>query len=243
MRLWTFIATLAFAGPVLAAPADVNQVNGSIAIDAGQQAGKVSTVNGAIRLGDRASAGEVHTVNGDITLGNAVTAAALGSVNGTITLGDEAAAGSATTTNGAIHLGSHGRIAGAATTVNGAVTLGSAADVSGRVRTVNGAVQLRAAHVGGGIETVSHDIDIGANSRVEGGILVRKRDESWLETWLRQLFSEHDPLPRIVIGPGAVVTGTLRFERAVKLYVSDRARIGAVEGATAIAFSGEQPPA
>jgi predicted acyltransferase (DUF342 family) len=243
MRLCTLVVALAFAGPLLAAPADVNQVNGQIAIDASQQAGNLSTVNGSIRIGDRASAGEAHTVNGDIVLGNDVTVASLHSVNGTLSLGDGSVASSATTTNGGIHLGSHGRIAGAVTTVNGAVTLGAGADVGGRVSTVNGAVRLEAAHVGGGIETVSHDIDIGANSRVEGGLLVHKRDESWLETWLRQWFPEHDPLPRIVIGPGAVVTGSLRFERAVKLYVSDRASIGAVQGATAIAFSGEQPPA
>jgi len=78
---------------------------------------------------------------------------------------------------------------------------------------------------------------------VEGGILVRKREESWLETWIRQWSPEHNLPPRIVIGPGAVVTGTLRFQCPVKLYVSDRAGIGAVEGATAIAFSGEQPAA
>jgi len=79
--------------------------------------------------------------------------------------------------------------------------------------------------------------------RVEGGILVRKHDESWLETWIHQWFPEHNPRPRIVIGPGAVMTGRLQFQCEVKLYVSHRASIGIVEGATAIVFSGEQPPA
>jgi hypothetical protein len=45
-----------------------------------------------------------------------------------------------------------------------------------------------------------------------------------------------------VIGPGAAVKGTLRFKREVKLYVSDRATIGPVEGATAIKFTGDRPP-
>jgi hypothetical protein len=49
-------------------------------------------------------------------------------------------------------------------------------------------------------------------------------------------------VPRVVIGPGSVVTGTLRFERPVKLYVSERATIGNVVGATAVKFSGEHPP-
>jgi len=46
---------------------------------------------------------------------------------------------------------------------------------------------------------------------------------------------------RVVIGPGAVVKGTLSFQREVKLYVSDRATIGPVEGATVNKFSGEHP--
>jgi cytoskeletal protein CcmA (bactofilin family) len=105
--------------------------------------------------------------------------------------------------------------------------------VSGRLSTVNGAIQLDAAHVGGGIETTNGDIEIGPNSRVEGGILVEE-DHSW--------FSFGTPkIPRVVIGPGAVVKGTLRFKREIKLYVSDRATIGAVEGATANKFSGEHP--
>jgi hypothetical protein len=38
------------------------------------------------------------------------------------------------------------------------------------------------------------------------------------------------------------VKGTLRFERPVELYVSDRATIGPVEGATPVKFSGDRPP-
>ena len=44
-----------------------------------------------------------------------------------------------------------------------------------------------------------------------------------------------------MIGPGAVVKGTLKFKREVKLYVSDRATIGPVEGATVNKFTGEHP--
>ena len=46
----------------------------------------------------------------------------------------------------------------------------------------------------------------------------------------------------IVIGPGATVNGELRFEREVNLYVSNRASVGSVTGATAIPFSGDLPP-
>ena len=50
-----------------------------------------------------------------------------------------------------------------------------------------------------------------------------------------------DP-PRVVVGPGAAIGGTLRFGREVKLYVSDRAEVGRIEGATPVRFSGDTPP-
>ena len=48
--------------------------------------------------------------------------------------------------------------------------------------------------------------------------------------------------PSIIIGPGATVQGELRFERKVRLFVSDRATIGTVTGATAVSFTGDNPP-
>jgi DUF4097 and DUF4098 domain-containing protein YvlB len=261
MRCCTLIAALAFTGTALAAPPDVSQVNGGIVIEAHRQAGNVSSTNGSIEIGAGASVADVHSVNGGISLADGANAAAAKTVNGGIHLQrDVRLSGGVTTVNGAITLGPRTDVAGSVssvngavqltaaraqsvTTVNGAVILESAANISGRVSTVNGAVGVAGSHVGGGIETVEHGMNIGANSRVEGGILVRKRERRALETWLRAWFPEHYPPPRIVIGPGAVVSGTLRFQCPVTLYVSDRAHIGSVEGATAIVFSGEQPPA
>jgi len=37
--------------------------------------------------------------------------------------------------------------------------------------------------------------------------------------------------PVIVIAPRTIIKGTLRFEREVKLYVSDQATVGPIEGA------------
>jgi DUF4097 and DUF4098 domain-containing protein YvlB len=258
MKCFTLIAALVFAGAAQAAAPDISNVNAPITVDAKQRVGNLASVNGSIHIGDQASAGVVHTVNGGITLDEGATALSLKvvngaihaqrnvaisgpvtSVNGTITLEPAGIAGAVSTVNGAVHLNAaHVR---SVTTVNGSVTLEPEAEVADRIATVNGRVRLNAAHVGGGIETVEHDIDIGPNSRVEGGLLVRKRDRGWFEKLLHEWFPEREPPPRIVIGPGAVVTGTLRFQCEVKLYVSDRARIGAVEGATAIAYAGEQP--
>jgi hypothetical protein len=47
--------------------------------------------------------------------------------------------------------------------------------------------------------------------------------------------------PYIVIGPHAVVRGTLDFRREVVLEVSDSAQIGEVRGATPKHFSGATP--
>jgi len=99
---------------------------------------------------------------------------------------------------------------------------------------VNGKIGLTAAHVGGGIKTVNGNINISGASHVEGGILVEKPSGELLQIL-------HD-VPRIVIGPGATVQGELRFERTVKLYVSDKATIGTVTGATPIPFTGDTPP-
>jgi hypothetical protein len=38
------------------------------------------------------------------------------------------------------------------------------------------------------------------------------------------------------------VQGDLHFERTVRLFVSDKATVGTVTGATSISFSGETPP-
>ena len=193
-------------------------VNGSIHVAAGQQTDEVSTVNGSIHVDANAKLTAGHTVNGSIQLGAHAAADELNTVNGGITLDD----------------GVH--VARAVNTVNGGLTLRNGADVSGTLVNVNGRIELKAAHVGGGIRTVNADIDVGSNSRVEGGITVSKSDSPF------SFFGWGGRKPKIVIGPGAVVQGPLRFERDVDLYVSDRATIGPVTGATPQKFSGEAPP-
>ena len=82
---------------------------------------------------------------------------------------------------------------------------------------------------------MSGGIELGPNAHVDGGIHVHKEAGFSIS-----LFSED--VPRIVVGPGSVVRGTLNFERKVLLYVSDKATVGPVQGATAVKFSGERPP-
>ncbi len=192
-----------------------NKINGSIEVPAGKPPGAVATVNGSIQIDDNAAVTSATTVNGGVRLGDHAAAASLSSVNGSITLGS----------------GAH--VSGGASSVNGALSLGDGADITGSLSNVNGKITLAAAHVGGGIKTINGGMDIGGASRVEGGILVEK------PSGVMQIF--HD-VPRIVIGPGATVQGDLRFERTVQLFVSDKATIGTVTGATPIPFSGDAPP-
>jgi DUF4097 and DUF4098 domain-containing protein YvlB len=190
------------------------KINGSVHITAGKPAQDASTVNGSIHIDDNAAVTSATTVNGSVRLGAHATADSMKSVNGAIALGD----------------GAH--VSGRAGSVNGDLTLGNGAEVAGSLTNVNGKISLTSAHVAGGIKTVSGSISIMGTSHVEGGILVEKPNSI--------SFSSEDPV--IVIGPGAVIQGEMKFERRVKLYISDKATVATVTGATPIAFSGDTPP-
>jgi len=70
---------------------------------------------------------------------------------------------------------------------------------------------------------------------VRGGLLVEKPSMGWFN-------SGNSRKPRVVIGPGSVVEGALVFEREVELFVHASAKVGAVTGATAQAYTGKLPP-
>jgi len=219
--------------PLAAFGGSTSKVNGSVRVEAGQTAGNVSTVNGSVSIEEGATAEDVETVNGSITIERNATVQDVESVNGGIALGAQSKATSMDTVNGKLRLAEGAQVSGNVTAVNGSAELAKGSSVAGGLSNVNGKMTIAAAHVGGGLKTVNGDIDVGADSRIEGGILVEKPNQSSFNT-------KHRP-PRIVIGPGAVVEGKLRFEHEVELLVSDRARIGAVEGAKAVTFSGDQP--
>jgi DUF4097 and DUF4098 domain-containing protein YvlB len=170
---------------------NIDKVNGGIHVPDAATVGKLSTVNGGIHIGANAQAKTVDTVNGSIEVGRGARAVSLHSVNGAIRVAAEA------------------HVEQTITTVNGSIALGANVEVGGKVSNVNGNITLDHAHVGGGIETGSGDIEVGADSRVEGGIQV-DADRSWFGFGIGRK-------PRIVIGPGAIVQGTLRFQREVEL--------------------------
>jgi hypothetical protein len=195
---------------------DTVVVDGSTHVTATQQNGDVATVNGAISIDDNAKLGAAKTVNGDIYLGAHAMAASLGTVNGAVTI-DKGA-----------------RVSGEVTSVNGTLTLLDESEVSGPLTNVNGRIIVTNAHVAGGITTIGGDVAINGGARIDAGIRVKNLSFGVLPAGER--------VPRVVIGPGAIVRGEMRFEHKVKLFVSDKANIGPVRGADAVRFSGDNPP-
>jgi hypothetical protein len=211
----------------------ISKVNGSVRVEAGQSAGDVSTVNGSVTIEAGATAEDVSTVNGSINVESNATVQSIESVNGGVSLGSGSKASRMETVNGTLRLAERAQVSGDVSAVNGSAKLAKGADIQGELSNVNGKMDIDAAHVGGGLKTVNGDIEVGPDSRIEGGILVEKPNLNW--------FNRKRRVPRIVIGPGAVVEGRLRFEHEVQLLVSDRAKIGAVEGANAVTFAGDEP--
>ena len=204
MIRYALAVTWAVSTVALAATGNISKINGGIEVETGQEAGDVSTVNGGIVIGQGARVREIETVNGSIRLEDRAVASSADTVNGSITLGEQV------------------EIDGEVGTVNGGVELAKGSRIGGSLGTVNGRMSFTEATVGGGLETVNGDITVGANSRVEGGILVDKPSKNWSVGKQRN--------PKVMIEAGAVVNGTLRFEREVDLYVSPSATIGSIEG-------------
>jgi len=103
---------------------------------------------------------------------------------------------------------------------------------------VNGEIELNGAEIGGNVSTVSGDINLADAAVVKGDIVVEK-PSGW--SWGK----ENKRKPRIVIGPGSRVEGTIVLEREVDLFISDTAEVGGVSGEMsmddAVRFSGDRP--
>lgn len=211
--------TLALAAPpTFAADRDVDKVNGSITVEAGERYGNLETVNGSINIGAGARVADAETVNGGIRVSENVQAGGLSTVNGSIRV--------------APHVTMNNDVG----TVNGSVFVDRGGSIRGDVETVNGAIGLVDTDVSGGIETVNGDVTVGAGSHVMGGLHYEKPGRQWIS------FGKRKP-PRVVIGPNARVDGPLMFEREVVLYVHGTARTGPITGATAVRYDGPTPPA
>ncbi|MBU6422076.1 MAG: hypothetical protein KGQ62_08330 [Gammaproteobacteria bacterium] len=189
-------------------------INGVITVGAGAVVdGGLRTINGAIRLGAGAQTGDLTIVNGGIALADGAHAGKLEGVNTAVTLGKNALIGAdVAIVNGDLRSAPGTRIQGSAAVVNGDMALCGTV-VSGHLSFVNGTVWLA------------------DSSSVQGDITAKQPKGS----------SGNNPPPVVVIGPHAIVGGSIIFERPGQLYVSDSAVIHAVQGATAVKFSGDAP--
>lgn len=190
------------------------RVNGSIHLAAGQQNGDAATATGDISVDDHATFGSASTVTGDIWVGAGARGISAKAVNGKITL-DKGA-----------------KLSGEMSSVDGRLTLNEGAE-AGSVSNVNGTITLNDATVDQDVATVNADILVNGHSRILGGIHVHKLPIGVLQ-------GAKEPA-HIIIGPGATVQGAMKFDRPVKLYVSDKASVGAIDGASPTAFSGDTP--
>ena len=215
IQIGCFMALL-LGGSLLGACDGAQKINGSVSIADGAESGDVSTVNGSVSIGAKAHVAEVRSVNGGLSLGADARAASMKTVNGPIGLATRA------------------EVSGDIESVNGALTLAPGSKVGGALVNINGPISVDGAHVGGGLRTVNASINLQNGAQLDGGILMKKS---------HNFGSDSSPPPRVVIGRDVTVNGTLKFEREVRLYVSDKAaHVGTVEGATPISYQGDNPP-
>lgn len=224
---------------LMAVPVFGASINKSIKVDAGSESDGETTVNGSINVGKGAVVtGTLKTVNGkirvdeDSSIENAVT------VNGSLTLSDNVKSGNLTTVNGSIGVGEGSTVDGEIDAVNGRIKLEKGTTVASDVGNVNGGIEIEGSEVGGNVTTVSGDIELSDSAVIKGDLIIE-------EPGMFNFGSTKSRLPEVVIGPGSVVAGTIRLERKVKLFISESAEVGGVEGemsmSDAVRFSGDHP--
>jgi DUF4097 and DUF4098 domain-containing protein YvlB len=220
---------------LLALPAQAS-VNKSIAIEAGETSDGASTVNGKVSVGAGATVtGEVSSVNGSIRIEEGATIADAETVNGGLRVADKVRSRNLSTVNGSIDVAKDVAVDGEVSAVNGRITIGGGSKVAKNLGNVNGDIELEGSEVGGDVSTVSGDIELADGAVVMGNVVVEKPSGR----------NSNNRTPRVVIGPGSRVEGVLRLEREVKLYISESAEVGGVEGVMtmedAVRFSGKRP--
>jgi hypothetical protein len=224
---------------MVTAPACAN-VNKSISIGDNTETGSESTVNGSISVGSGATVnGSLSTVNGTIRIDGDTRAEDVETVNGSIRIGDGTVVEDVESVNGSIRIGDRVTVDGEIDVVNGKITLGNGSKVTDSVSNVNGEFQISGTEIGGDLNTVNGDVWLMDGSVLQGDLVVEKPG-GWgfnRESKKRK--------PRIIIGPGSRVAGTIVLEREVELFISDTAEVGDVSGEMgiddAVRFSGDRP--
>lgn len=224
---------------LLAVPVYGASVNKSIKVDAGSESDGATTVNGSITVGEEAVVtGTLKTVNGKIRVDDNATIEAAVTVNGSLSIAEGVRAGGLSTVNGSVSVGEKSAVAGEIGAVNGSIKLEMGSSVAQDVGNVNGSIELKGSEVGGNVKTVSGNVGL-SNAAVIKGDLIIEKPSMW------SFGDKKSRIPEVVIGPGSRVEGKIVLEREVKLYISESAKVGGVEGemsmSDAVRFSGDHP--
>lgn len=223
---------------ILALPV-YGEVNKSVKIPDGGSADGASSVNGSVTVGENATiSGNLKTVNGAIRVGAGSTIESATTVNGSVKIDDRVKARNVETVNGAIKIAEEVMVDGEVAAVNGKIELQKGSTVARGLSNVNGSILLEASEVGGEVSTVNGDVHVLAGAAIRGDLVVKKpRGFNW--------GSGNNKKPKVVIGPGSRVDGVIRLEREVRLFISNTADVGGVEGVMTIddaeRFSGNRP--
>ena len=224
---------------LMSVPALGASINKSVKIAAGEESGGATSVNGSITVGETATVtGNLKTVNGTIRIDAGAIVKKASTINGGLKLGDNGKAEALNTVNGSIRVGEGATVDGEVEAVNGRITVEKGALINEDVGNVNGEIDLNGAEIGGNLSTVSGDINLADQSVVKGDIIVEEPG-GWNSN------KEKTRMPRVVIGPGSRVEGTIVLEREVGLFISESAEVGGVSGEMsiddAVRFSGDRP--
>ncbi len=231
--------TIGMLALLLAVPVYGASVNKSIKIGAGETSDGATSVNGSITVGDGAVVtGGLRTVNGSIKVGDDARIQSAVTVNGSVTVGDGVEGDSFETVNGSIRLGANASASGDLETVNGKISAMKGSTIMGRAENVNGNISFEGSEITGDVTTVTGDVSLSDGAIIKGDLVIEK-PSMW------SFGQKKKREPEIVIGPGSTVDGIIRLEREVKLYISETASVGGVEGVMsmddAVRFSGERP--
>jgi len=231
------VFTIGLLALLMAVPAFGASINKSVRIGDGEESGGTSSVNGSITVGERAVVtGGLNTVNGSIRVDEGAKIRNAKTVNGSLRIAEEVETGHLNTVNGAVMIGESTSVKGDISAVNGSITIEKAALVTGEIGNVNGKITVEGAEVGGSLKTVTGDIRL-EQAVVQGDIVIEK-PSMWNRSGKRRK-------PRVVIGPGSRVEGTIVIEHEVELFISDSAEVGHVKGVMSLddatIFSGDEP--
>jgi len=222
---------------ILSLPATA-AINKSVKIEDGGTSNGASSVNGSITVGDNATVtGSLSTVNGTIRVGEGARIEEATTVNGSLRVSSGVKAEDLETVNGAIKVGENVEVDGDVSAVNGSISLKEGSSVTRSLSNVNGDIDLEGSNIGEDVSTVNGDVTLEDGAVIKGDIVIEKP-----HGWNNRRGSKD---PTITIGPGSRVEGIIRLERKVKLYISETAEVGGVEGAMsmddAIRYSGNRP--